>query len=139
MPHSTQSTAIGTASLTKAAPRPDATYSSTDDCHNNTDFSLSLSLGIISGENSPSIITMASVPSAVCLLAARSPYYRIRLNSTTGMVSNGPCSLENAMEHEKSHQGFLLTLEKCWWIKNFLSSETPQHPINTELPARSHH
>ncbi|XP_051879260.1 pancreatic progenitor cell differentiation and proliferation factor-like protein [Pristis pectinata] len=82
---------------------------------------------------------MASVPSAGCLLAARNPYCRSRLNSTTGVLSSGSCSLENVIEHEKTHQGFLLTLEKCWWLKNFLHSDSPQHPINTELPARSHH
>ncbi|XP_069771537.1 uncharacterized protein [Narcine bancroftii] len=33
--------------------------------------------------------------------------------------------------------GFLLTLEKCWWLKNFLNSETPPHPINEELSSKS--
>ncbi|XP_069771535.1 pancreatic progenitor cell differentiation and proliferation factor-like protein isoform X3 [Narcine bancroftii] len=80
---------------------------------------------------------MASVPSAGCLLAARNPYCRSQLNSSTGVGSGGSCSLENPMEHEKPHQGFLLTLEKCWWLKNFLNSETPPHPINEELSSKS--
>ncbi|XP_067887915.1 pancreatic progenitor cell differentiation and proliferation factor-like protein [Heterodontus francisci] len=82
---------------------------------------------------------MASVPSAGCLLAARQQYYRARLNSSSGVASNGSCCLENVMEHEKSHQGFLLTLEKCWWLKNFLNCETVHHPVNTELSAGSGH
>ncbi|XP_059836725.1 pancreatic progenitor cell differentiation and proliferation factor-like protein [Hypanus sabinus] len=82
---------------------------------------------------------MASVPSAGCLLAARNPYSRNRLNSTMGVLPSGPCSLENAIEHDKTHQGFLLALEKCWWLKNFLHGDNTQHPTNGELPARSHH
>ncbi|XP_067836018.1 pancreatic progenitor cell differentiation and proliferation factor-like protein [Heptranchias perlo] len=82
---------------------------------------------------------MASVPSAGCLLAARNQYYRTRHNSTSGVTSNGSCCLENAMEHEKPHHGFVLTLEKCWQLKNFLNCEAAHHPVNTELSAGSGH
>ncbi|XP_048449974.1 pancreatic progenitor cell differentiation and proliferation factor-like protein [Rhincodon typus] len=82
---------------------------------------------------------MASVPSAGCLLAARNQYYRTRLHSTSDVASSGSCRLENAMEHEKPHQGFLLTLEKCLWLKNLLNCEPAHHPVNTELSTGSGH
>ncbi|XP_038665245.1 pancreatic progenitor cell differentiation and proliferation factor-like protein [Scyliorhinus canicula] len=82
---------------------------------------------------------MASVPSAGCLLAARNQYYRTRHNSTSSVASNGSCCLEMTMEHEKSHQGVLLTLQKCLWLKNFLNCEATHHPANTELSAGSGH
>ncbi|XP_007886197.1 pancreatic progenitor cell differentiation and proliferation factor-like protein [Callorhinchus milii] len=82
---------------------------------------------------------MASVPSAGCLLAARNQYHRNRRNSTSSVSSNGSCCMENAPEHEKPQQGFLLTVEKCWWLKNFLNCELLHHPANTELSAGSAH
>ncbi|XP_060680333.1 pancreatic progenitor cell differentiation and proliferation factor-like protein [Hemiscyllium ocellatum] len=82
---------------------------------------------------------MASVPSAGCLLAARNQYYRTRVHSTSDGTSSGLCRLENAMEHEKPHQGFLFALEKCLWLKNFLNCEPAHHPVNTGLSTGSGH
>ncbi|CAM4503660.1 unnamed protein product [Lepidochelys olivacea] len=74
--------------------------------------------------------TMASVPSAGCLLA-KNQYYRTRLNSESS-VSSGSSSFcsdpVNFSDQEKAHHGLPELFDKCWWIKNFFHSETSASP-----------
>ncbi|KAL7984320.1 hypothetical protein Chor_002890 [Crotalus horridus] len=84
-------------------------------------------------------ITMATVPSAGCLLA-KNQYYRTRLNSESSVSSSsssGCCDPMPFSDQEKNH-GLPEIFEKCWWIKSFFHCEpTPPNVGRKTLSASS--
>ncbi|KAL4657301.1 pancreatic progenitor cell differentiation and proliferation factor-like protein [Arapaima gigas] len=73
---------------------------------------------------------MATVPSAVCLLA-KNHFNRCRLNSASSSSSSSSfLSCGDLAEQEKATVPYSVQVpvEKCWWLKKFFVCEAVSHP-----------